>query len=694
MSKNIIQGVGHFGSHIPQEKIRHALEYAHLNLSIEDMEKIKNIHPLVPTKPEDKEDPGRHLVSIIRQPEYFYYTCKIIFNIELLPFQCVILKELWERPFPMLIASRGAGKSFLLALYACLRALLNQGSKVVIVGAAFRQSKVIFEYIENIWKSSPIFQDILGTGAPGPKHDVDRHYFQVGDSMILAIPLGDGTKIRGLRATHILSDEFASIPQEIFENVVAGFAAVSKNPVEGVKLEAKKAMLENFGLYSAAESVDDIKQGRGNQSVLSGTAYYAFNHFADYWRRYKAIILSKGNKDRLMEIFEGEAPDNFNWRDYSIIRIPVDILPKGFMEERHVVRSKATVHSGIFEMEFGAIFTTDSAGFFKRAVIEKCTTHPDRPHVFQYSGEVWFEATLQGDQSKQYIYGVDPASEVDNFSIVIIELNPDHRKIVYCWTTTRNKHKEMVSNNYTSDKDFYVYCARKIRELMRYFPCRRIMMDKQGGGIGVAECLHDPERLDKAKNEQLIWEVIDDDKPKDTDDMEGLHILEFCNFSKHEWVSAANDGLRFDLESQICLFPYFDPLSVEFAIEQDKMSGRMYDTLEDCVWEIEELKDELTTITISQTPTGKDKWDTPEVKLPGGKKGRLRKDRYSALLMANKGARDIANALPEPKYDFTGRFVGAQDRYKGRKKDEKPYKAPSWFLESLPSEYKIVSHRR
>ena len=42
----------------------------------------------------------------------------------------------------MYIASRGFGKSFLLSVYCLLKCTLIPGTKIVIVGAAFRQSKV------------------------------------------------------------------------------------------------------------------------------------------------------------------------------------------------------------------------------------------------------------------------------------------------------------------------------------------------------------------------------------------------------------------------------------------------------------------------------------------------------------------------------------------------------------------------
>ena len=53
------------------------------------------------------------------------------------------------------------------------------------------------------------------------------------------MPLGDGSKISGQRANDIIADEFASIPRDIFENVVAGFAAVAASPIEKVKSKAK-----------------------------------------------------------------------------------------------------------------------------------------------------------------------------------------------------------------------------------------------------------------------------------------------------------------------------------------------------------------------------------------------------------------------------------------------------------------------
>tara|TARA_R110002110_G_scaffold116900_2_gene288874 strand:- start:884 stop:2860 length:1977 start_codon:yes stop_codon:yes gene_type:complete len=645
---------------------------AWLNLNI-DESKIVN-----PFSVQTEEEFTTKLTWLMTNPEYFSFICKEVLNIDLLPTQALMLREMWNRKFPMLIASRGFGKSFILSVYAILRALLMPGRKVIIVGAAFRQSKILFEYMDGIWRNSPILRDIVG-GSGGPRRGVDMCRLTIGDSTVTCLPLGDGSKIRGQRANDIIADEFASIPREIFENVVAGFAAVSASPVENVRRIASQKRAVELG-----ESKQDEEQANeegANQIILSGTAYYDFNHFSEYWKKWKQIIESKGHPKKLAELFgQEEVPDGFDWQQYSIIRVPFELLPEGFMDAAQVARSKATVHSGIYQMEFGACFATDSHGFFKRSLIESCVVSPDNP-ISLPSGDVSFEPMLIGNPNCRYVYGIDPASEVDNFSIVVMEVHEEHSRIVYCWTTNRSRHKEQLKAGIADETDFYSYCSRKIRDLMKVFPCEEIALDAQGGGIAIIEALHDKDKI--REGELPIWPTVDEKKEKDTDGEPGLHIVEMIQFAKADWVGEANHGLRKDFEDKTVLFPYFDSATLGLAISDDKLKNRMYDTLEDCVMEIEELKDELSMIIMLQTTTGRDKWDTPEVKLPGGRKDRLRKDRYSSLIMANMSARKILRTPPPRVYDTIGGFAGG---IKG--KTEGPeYVGPSWFTEGMRDVY-------
>jgi len=654
------------------DKIR-AINDAWLNINV-DESKIIN-----PFSLQTEEEFTTKLTWLMTNPEYFSFICKQLLNIEILPTQALMLKEMWNRKFPMLIASRGFGKSFILSVYAILRALLMPGRKIVIVGAAFRQSKVLFEYMDSVWRNSPLLRDIVG-GSGGPRRDVDMCRLKIGESQVTCLPLGDGSKIRGQRANDIIADEFASIPREIFENVVAGFAAVSASPIENVRrIAAEKKAIE---LGEMTEDQQEAHEEGANQIILSGTAYYDFNHFAEYWKKWKSFITSQGDPKKLSEIFgEDGVPDGFDWRQYSIIRVPFELLPEGFMDAAQVARSKATVHSGIYQMEFGACFSTDSNGFFKRSLIESCVVSPQNP-ISLPSGEIDFRAVLRGNPNCRYVYGIDPASEVDNFSIVIMEVHEDHSRVVYSWTTNRSRHKEQLKAGVAEETDFYSYCARKIRDLMRFFPPQEIALDAQGGGIAIIEALHDKDKI--KEGELPIWPTINEKKEKDTDGEPGLHIVEMVQFAKADWVAEANHGLRKDFEDKTVLFPYFDSATLGLAISDDKLRSRLYDTLEDCVMEIEELKDELSMIIMTQTTSGRDKWDTPEVKLPGGRKDRLRKDRYSSLIMANMSARKILRTPPPRIYDTIGGFAGGEIRGKMEGPD---YAGPAWFTEGMKDVY-------
>ncbi len=675
-------------------------EYAWLRLKRKDIKQLKN--PLTNLDEWGQNNFHLHVLKKMRDPKYLHWTVKNILNIDLLPEQVVILQELWTKSFPMYIASRGFGKSFLLAVYATLRCLLVPGSKIVIVGAAFRQSKVIFEYMDVIWKNAPILRSLCND-ASGPRRDVDRCTLKVNDSWTIAVPLGDGNKIRGLRAHTIIADEFNSIPVEIYETVVAGFAAVSKDPTGNVKEAATRKAMKKDGVWTEKQE-ETYSQRHKNQSILSGTAGYDFEPYADYWRKYKKTI--KGNAKELMDNHDenDDIPDymkRLNKKEFTVMRIPYELIPEGFMDDQQVSRSRATMHSGIYLMEYGACFAKDSQGFFKRTVIESCVAH--EKNISKDNWPTWcdapFDAVTRGRHDRKYIFGIDPASEVDNFAIIVMELHPEHQRIVYSWTTNKKDFQMRRKLGLTDVDDYYGFCVRKIRDLMQSFPCVRIGIDSQGGGYAIAEGLRDTDKMDPALNEVPILPIIED-KEKETDRLSGLHILEFINFASADWTSQANHGLRKDMEDRFFLFPRFDQLTLGMVSKQDEIrfkklkeqigdseSLKLYDTLEDVVMDIEDLKAELSTIMVTRTASGREKFDTPEIKLGTGKKGRMRKDRYSALVIANMIARSMHREIPNPSYSVIGRVASSL----GKKSDEdKMYYGQDWASAYNMSSVKIV----
>lgn len=585
------------------------------------------------------------VVSKMMNIDYIGWTAKVILGLDLFPIQIAILQSMWNTPFPMLIACRGGSKSFMLAVYSVLRAILDPGTKIVIVGAGLRQARLVFNYIDTIWSSSPILRAIVGGGKKaGPRQNVDLCYFRVGDSIIYALPMGDGTKIRGFRANVVIADEFASIPEDVFDIVVRGFAATAKTPVEEAKKIAFDKKLAQVDLPKDIKTrlITDDGKMHGNQIVYSGTAYYAFNHFSKKHDMWQSIIRSKGDPDKVSQIFGGEdlVPDGFNHRDYSVIRIPHTHLPEGLLDQRQLAHAKATLPKNIYLMEYGAVFVKDSDGFYARSLIEGCTVGPNKP-IDTPDGAVTFTPTMRGHSKSKYVIGIDPAAERDNLTITVIEVRANHYRVVYCWAVNKKSFKDRKKRGLITDDDYYAYCCSRIRDIVRLFDPIRVEMDSQGGGYAVSEMLRNHKLLDMDNGDFPIYEIVDVDEPKDTDgETDGRQILHLVQQST-QFNQDANIALHKSFETRTLLFPAFDSVKMYASLEAEKSMGVVFDTYEENVFNIEELKNELCTIQMSETATGKERFDTPQVIQPGAvegraRKGRLKKDRYTSLLLAHK----------------------------------------------------------
>ena len=89
-------------------------EFKHINEAWLGLDQIDTdlFNPMSMLKPSENDFHLR-LAYLMTRPEYLSFTASQLLNINLLPSQALILNEIWNRKFPMLIASRGFGKSFM-----------------------------------------------------------------------------------------------------------------------------------------------------------------------------------------------------------------------------------------------------------------------------------------------------------------------------------------------------------------------------------------------------------------------------------------------------------------------------------------------------------------------------------------------------------------------------------------------------
>ena len=167
----------------------------------------------------------------------------------------------------MLIASRGFGKSFILSLYSMIRALILPERKVVVVGAAFSQSKVLFEYMETIWNNAPILRSMCDAKR-GPRRDVDRCVMRINKSPYYLLPFGDGQKIRGQRANDIILMSLLLSLEISLRQLSLVLLLLVQIPIENVKKIAARKKAAELGI-EIEESSDETIEKKDNQIILS-----------------------------------------------------------------------------------------------------------------------------------------------------------------------------------------------------------------------------------------------------------------------------------------------------------------------------------------------------------------------------------------------------------------------------------------
>ncbi len=639
------------------------LEYAYLELG--DISKIKVTNQLMQPRFNKLDDMPENLIAFMRNPKNFWFTCKYLLNVEITPIQQATLMELWTKPYPMLIASRGAAKSFLLSLYIILRALFDQGSKIVVVGAALRQSMLLFEYVKNFWSNAPILRNICGGSDGGPKKELHIASWACGQSTVRFLPMGDGETIRGQRASVLIADEFSSLEPNIFELVVRGFAAVkSKGMMESVKYAYRQKMLKEMGLISEenlanSRLITTTSLGT-NQIVIAGTTSFQFNHFYKYFKLYKAIIESKGDQAYIREHYpDMNINSDIDHRDYSILRLPYTLMPDGMMDKGVLAQARAAMNSVLFDQEYGCVFPSDSDGFYPASVIHACTCP-----VKGFNDEIVdFKAclNLKDDDTTRCVMGIDPASEKDNFAIHIMAYGPQ-RKCLYQWTTNRKKFQKKKSDGLIDPNinDYNSYCIRQIRDLVKAFRVCRIVCDAGGGGLSVREGLKDKDKMNK--DEHPIYDMEDETVAG----LPGNHMLTLINFSDANWRKEAHWGLKTDLNDRRIVFPKFDSVVIAEGFTLEKSERDQDRGLENVYLELEELKRETMLIKHEVTSSNQmERWVVPELKIAGADdiKDKLKRDRFTSLLLANWACRMIdfeeGNKM---EYTTIGSVVGVRKK--------------------------------
>jgi hypothetical protein len=279
------------------------------------------------------------------------FAVDLLFGIRLYPFQHMAIKSVLEADYSMFIWSRGLSKSFSTAIAIMLYACLNQGVKIGLLSASFRQSRMIFDKIDDILAKP---EAVLGRDClTDRKRAPDMYVYHFGQSQIVALPLGDGQKLRGFRFQMIVIDEFLLMPSNIYNEVIIPFLGVVPNPTEREDRRKMEDQLIKKGLMKE----EDRYIWPANKLVMLSSASYKFEYLYELYCKFEKLIMEGVERD-----------ENGNWvkaqdkASRCIMHFSYDVAPQDLYDENLLKQAINSMSTSQFDKEFNSKFLDESDG--------------------------------------------------------------------------------------------------------------------------------------------------------------------------------------------------------------------------------------------------------------------------------------------------------------------------------------------
>ncbi|WP_368900844.1 terminase large subunit domain-containing protein [Oceanobacillus oncorhynchi] len=388
-------------------------------------------------------------------------------SINLKIFQVILLYAMNHNHYFMYIASRGQGKSWLTAVYCCIRAILYPGTKIVIASGTIGQAREVIEKIDDLKKDSPnLDREISDLRTSTNDARVEFH----NGSWIKIVASNDNA--RSKRANLLIVDEFRMVDLNVINKVLRKFLTAPRSPRYLNKAEYKHLKERNKELYLSSA------------------------WFTSHWSWNKLLA------------FFGSMTKN---KKYFIASLPYHLaIKEGLLDEQQM---KDEASEGDFDeigfyMEMEAMFYGESEkAFFKHDELRKRQVVPlpiypkefyelIRGKSFNYPNKKPGEVRLISCD----IAGM-AGKENDASAYTVIKMTPNSRGY-----TRQVVFMESMEGGTTDVQ------ANRIRQLYNDFECDYVVLDTQNMGLGVYDQLIIP-GFDRERNiEYDPWTCINDDK--------------------------------------------------------------------------------------------------------------------------------------------------------------------------------------
>lgn len=565
----------------------------------------------------DENEAKQNLYKFLK--DNITFTTSLIGGVDLFPFQHMAIKAMFETDYFMGVWSRGMSKSFTTGVYAFLDAILHQGVEIGILAASFRQSKQIFKKIEDI-AAKPEARMLANCITKKSKSN-DEWLMEIGRSRIRALPLGDGSKLRGFRFHRIIIDEFLLMPERIYNEVIVPFLSVVENPTQREDLYNLETKLIEQGKMKE----EDRYIWPNNKLIMLSSASYKFEYMYKLYTQFEGLIDKQTDK-----------------ATRCIMQFSYDCAPKQLYDQNLITQAKATMSQSQFEREFGALFTDDSSGYFKTSRMAACTVvDGEDPHV-----------EIKGMPEDEYILAFDPSwsesESSDDFAMQVLKYHKGKG-------TSTLVHSYAMSGTPLRDHIFYFYY------LITNFNIVAIVGD-YNGGVQFINAVNESELF---KSNNIKIKTIDGEFDKMDTYKEELRAAKLQYNKKDyrylilrkptsDWIRRANELLQANFDHRRIWFgsraidesynkqrakkiPIDKLKFLRLSDEEQKQSGqaKMIDFIEHQYDMINMTKNQCALIQITTSPQGTQTFGLPtELRRQTGP-DKARKDSYSALVLGS-----------------------------------------------------------
>jgi hypothetical protein len=239
------------------------------------------------------------------------------FGITLFPYEIVMIYMMGICDSFVAICSRGTAKSWLVAVFACAKAVLYPNSEIVVVSSTKPQAGIIVEKIVNLRSNHPnLAREISNIVTNMNKWEV---LFHNGSSLRV---VASRDSARGKRATLIIYEEFRLIDKDVLDSVIRPFAYVRQTPYlhnpeyEHLKEEPKESFISSAyhkGLWWYDETKKNIKAMLKGDNVF----FIALDYLLTIKHGIKTPRQIKNERSKMDEIAASEEYDNIPWGEAS-----------------------------------------------------------------------------------------------------------------------------------------------------------------------------------------------------------------------------------------------------------------------------------------------------------------------------------------------------------------------------------------